>query len=119
MPRGVPGDSDYVPAVVGTELSDQAFHMLKRKETLWDTYQLKYEADKTALVQYILLECSTSSRATLTTYPAWSKALFSFDYVEMFRLIQLTHLFSSRQSQMRYLREFTNTSQGARHGILI
>ena len=114
LPRGVPGDSDYVPAVVGTELSDQAFHMLKRKETLWDTYQLKYEADKTALVQYILLECSTSSRATLTTYPAWSKALFSFDYVEMFRLIQLTHLFSSRQSQMRYLREFTNTSQGAR-----
>ena len=109
---GKRGDPDYAPPVLGPELTDQAFQVLSRLLKLWDKDEKKFKADRDALVQYLLVECSLASRDTLQTYPQWETAIFSYDHVAMFKLIQITHLHGNSRSRMRYLREFVQTVQG-------
>ena len=98
--QGVLGDFDYVPVVYG-ELTPQSFHALQRHERMWDDENKKFVADRCALVQYLLLELSLSSKVTLKTHPSWDSAVEAFNHIDMFMLILLTH----RQGNSPYVCE--------------
>ena len=108
---GVFGTADYEPAVYG-ELTAQSFHALQRHERMWDDDVKKFLADRDALVQYILVELSVSSKTSLKTHPTWDKAVQTFDYVSMFLLILHTHQQGTSKSRLRHLRDFVTLSQG-------
>ena len=109
--QGVLGDFDYVPVVYG-ELTPQSFHALQRQERMWDDENKKFIADRCALVQYLLLELSLSSKVTLKTHPSWDSAVETFNHIDMFMLILLTHRQGNSSSRVRHLRTFVSLSQG-------
>ena len=111
-PVGVVGASDYVPPVYGDELTQQSFHALQRNERIWDDDNKKFVADRSALVQYMLMELSPASKVALKTHPAWDVAVDSFNHVDMFMLILLTHRQGNSSSRVRHLRSFVSLSQG-------
>ena len=108
---GVVGASDYGPTVFG-ELTQHSFHAFQRHERTWDELNKKYVADRSALVQYMLLELSQSFKVILKTHPAWDVAVDSFNHVEMFLLILMTHRQGNSSSRVRHLRTFVALSQG-------
>ena len=59
------------------------------------------------------MEITQTSRETLQTYEAWGKAVYSFDHIIMFRLIQLTHQYGSSKSRMCQFKEFVRTDQAS------
>ena len=111
-PIGVVGASDYVPPVYGDELTQQSFHALQRNERIWDDDNKKFVADRSALVQHMLMELSPASKVALKTHPAWDVAVDSFNHVDMFVLILLTHRQGNSSCRVRHLRSFVSLSQG-------